>query len=158
MSYESSQSMKIIIINGNQTHPVCFPPPAFLFHEPNIACMTIRGMESGSVQDAPLKAIANCARGISSSIILTWFWYKGTSQTGKGGKRKEKKRYCFNGEPNSIHVPTSEPVKIAGSFATSWVAVIGLSDNFVNKLFTFKTKSSCLTAPEATITWDRSLK
>lgn len=35
--------------------------------------MTISAMESGSVQDAPLKATANCARGTSPSIILTWF-------------------------------------------------------------------------------------
>jgi hypothetical protein len=52
---------------------MCFPPLALLFQEPNIACMTIKAMESGSVQDAPLKATANCAKGTSSSIILTWF-------------------------------------------------------------------------------------
>jgi hypothetical protein len=41
------------------TDPMCFPPPAFLFHEPSIDCITINATESGSTQDAPLKATAN---------------------------------------------------------------------------------------------------
>ncbi|KAF7845607.1 putative mitochondrial-processing peptidase subunit beta [Senna tora] len=59
--------------NDQVAYPICFPPPAVLFQEPNIACMTMREIESGSAQDAPSKATANCARGISSSIILTCF-------------------------------------------------------------------------------------
>lgn len=61
---------------GGKIYPICFPPPALLFQEPNIACMTIRAMESGSVQDAPLKAIANWAKGTSSSIILTCLYQR----------------------------------------------------------------------------------
>lgn len=54
------------------------------------------------------------------------------------------------------HLPTSDPVKIAGSLATNWEAVVESDDNFVNKPFTDPTISSCLTAPEATTTWNRT--
>lgn len=48
---------------------------------------------------------------------------------------------------------TSEPVKIAGSFAANSEVVAELSDNFVNSFSTCLTISSCLTAPEAAITY-----
>jgi hypothetical protein len=43
----------------SETYPMCFPPPALLFHEPSIDCITISATESGSTHDAPLKATAN---------------------------------------------------------------------------------------------------
>nr|GMD49865.1 40S ribosomal protein S19-1 [Ipomoea batatas] len=46
---------------------MCFPPPAPLFHDPNMDCITIRATESGSVQDAPSKATANWANGMHTS-------------------------------------------------------------------------------------------
>jgi hypothetical protein len=30
-------------------YPICLPAPAFLLHSPNIVCMTISAIESGSV-------------------------------------------------------------------------------------------------------------
>lgn len=47
---------------------------------------------------------------------------------------------------------TSEPVKMAGSLATNWEAVVGSADNLVKSFFTCSTISSCLTAPAAAIT------
>lgn len=47
---------------------------------------------------------------------------------------------------------TSEPVKIAGSFATNSEVIVELLDSFVNNFFTCSTTSSCLTAPAAAIT------
>ena len=96
-----------------KAHPMCFPPPEFLLYEPNIACMTIKGMESGSVQDAPLKATANCAKGTSSSMILTCFL---TAMKQKYGLAKENHNTI---EEQIGSFPTSEPVKVAGSLATN---------------------------------------
>lgn len=45
--------------------------PEFLFHEPSICCMIMSGSESGSVQDAPLKATANWMVGKSGSRMRT---------------------------------------------------------------------------------------
>lgn len=36
-----------------------------------LTCMTMSGMESGSVQEAPLKATANCKLGWSGSRMRT---------------------------------------------------------------------------------------
>lgn len=128
---------------------MCFPPPAFLFHEPNIACITIRAMESGSVQDAPLKATANCARGISSSIILTCYCI--TSKMNISWETYDTDHITLTGY-YTIKSPTSEPVKIAGSFAANWEAVVGSAESFINNFFTCSTTSSCFTAPDAAIT------
>ena len=87
---------------------MCFPPPAFLFQEPSIDCMTINAIESGSVQDAPLNATANCASGISSSIILTWTW-----QTLEARKNIVIKKTTYlrenNGQTFKIGFPPQNP-------------------------------------------------
>jgi hypothetical protein len=39
-------------------YPIFLPAPAFLLHAPNIVCMTISAIESGSVHAAPFTATA----------------------------------------------------------------------------------------------------
>jgi hypothetical protein len=39
-------------------YPICLPAPVFFLHAPNIVCMTISAIESGSVHAAPFTATA----------------------------------------------------------------------------------------------------
>lgn len=55
-------------------------------------------------------------------------------------------------KPLKFAPETSEPVNIAGSFATNCEVVSGLAESLVNSFFTCSTTSSCLTAPEAEMT------
>lgn len=65
MKYEKKRIRPVYMIakrkneKKSETYPMCFPPPALLFHEPSIDCITINATESGSTHDAPLKATAN---------------------------------------------------------------------------------------------------
>jgi hypothetical protein len=122
---------------------MCFPPPAFLFHEPSIDCITINGMESGSTQDAPLKATANWARGMSSSMIRT-YWEAQNEMINMSSTDS-----C----PAKVAKHTSEPVKEAGSLATNMLVVVGSVDNLSNNFVACSTISSCFTLPEAVMTW-----
>lgn len=49
----------------------CLVWTGLLKQDPIIVCISINATESGSVHEAPLKAMENCANGISSSIIWT---------------------------------------------------------------------------------------
>ena len=47
------------------------PPALPLLQAPMMDCMTMRGMASASVHEAPLKATAKCSLGRSGSLTRT---------------------------------------------------------------------------------------
>lgn len=56
---------------AGMVYPMFLPAPTFLFHDPRMLCMTMSGMESGSVHDAPFTATAKWQSGMSSSRMRT---------------------------------------------------------------------------------------